>query len=767
LWARVNDQLLHKESRFMTWKHLFRATRPNSTRHIDHRRVPSLEILEDRLQPSGGPPGAQGLAQIDHFVVIYQENWSFDGLYGSFPGANGLANAVDAHGNLLPLYQQVDRAGDQLSTVDPSYAGQNSDPNIPDRLPAKPFDLNQYVPPSGRTADIVHRFYTEQLQIGNGALQPGTGRSNQMVAWSDNPKAVLSHYDATNLPEGLLAQQYALDDNFFQSAYGGSYLNHQFLIAAAAPQWNQLMPAGFQSSWDPASQTLADNNLTIDGQYVVNTTFSANLVPSFVTPGAATLEQSINDSNPDNPNRPFELNIGDRLENAGVSWKWYSGGWNAAVNLQRAYQSGDAAQIAAAKAPFNDPNNPFNLFQWHHQPFAYFDNYAPLSAGGQAHLQDEINFFADLAAGSLPAVSFIKPLGPDNEHPGYTSLLKGQQHVADIVHAVQNSSEWAHTAIIITYDENGGRWDHVAPPQRDEWGDGNRVPAIVISPYAKHGYVDHTQHDTLSILKTIEDRFGLQPLNARDASASSLASNFQLQANPSLGQAYLQPDADNSGQFALIVGGTEDSDQITISQNSGELRVQIDSSQTHFDRYFQGTISRLEVYPQGGNDNVEVAADVTIPAFLFGGAGNHHFQGGGGISVLVGGQGDNELIGGAAASILIGGTGHNLLVGGSGNDILIGGSTTFDANLAALKGLLTEWTRTDATYSQRVAHITGGAAGGKNGDYVLDTTTVWHNDNSNTLISASGGLNLYFARLFGSERDTIEGLHRGEIVIEI
>ena len=161
-----------------------------------------------------------------------------------------------------------------------------------------------------------------------------------------------------------------------------------------------------------------------------------------------------------------------------------------------------------------DPN-----FQWHHQPLAYYDNFAPwikdpntgqmvqnpLSA---AHLQDETNFFTDLSGGNLPAVSFIKPVGENNEHPGYADLLTGQQHVADIVHAVQNSPDWAHTAIIITYDENGGRWDHVAPPNSNGgWGDGTRVPAIVISPLAKKGYVDHTEHDTLSILKTIEERF--------------------------------------------------------------------------------------------------------------------------------------------------------------------------------------------------------------------------------------------------------------------
>src|SRR5262249_6824526 len=154
----------------------------------------------------------------------------------------------------------------------------------------------------------------------------------------------------------------------------------------------------------------------------------------------------------------------------------------------------------------------------------------------------------DLANGDLPQVSFIKPLGPDNEHPGYTNLVRGQQHVADIVHAIQNSPDWAHTAIIITYDENGGRYDHVKPPNNNgPWGDGTRVPGIVISPFAKQGFVDHTEHDTLSILKTIEQRFGLPALNSLDANASTLESSFQSTPKVSLGFAYLQPDADNPG----------------------------------------------------------------------------------------------------------------------------------------------------------------------------------------------------------------------------
>lgn len=125
-------------------------------------------------------------------------------------------------------------------------------------------------------------------------------------------------------------------------------------------------------------------------------------------------------------------------------------------------------------------------------------------------------------------MTFIKPLGPDNEHPGYSSLNNGQAHVADLVATIQNSQYWRDTAIIITYDEHGGRWDHVPPPVIDEWGPGLRVPAIVISPFARKGFVDHTQYDTSSILKFIEVRWNLEPVANRDATTGDLLTAFDF-----------------------------------------------------------------------------------------------------------------------------------------------------------------------------------------------------------------------------------------------
>jgi phospholipase C len=125
-------------------------------------------------------------------------------------------------------------------------------------------------------------------------------------------------------------------------------------------------------------------------------------------------------------------------------------------------------------------------------------------------------------------VSFVKPLGEVNEHPGYTNVLSGEQHVAELLKALRASKQWKNTAVIVTYDENGGFWDHVAPPTIDRWGPGTRVPTLVISPLAKHGYVDHNRYDTTSILALIEHRWGLAPLSARDAAANDMRNAFDF-----------------------------------------------------------------------------------------------------------------------------------------------------------------------------------------------------------------------------------------------
>ncbi len=425
--------------------------------------------------------GATLQSRINHVIVVYQENWSFDGLYGKFPGANGIANAGSV--------QQVDKAGAPLASApQPLNANNNPDPRFPSSTPVTPYNLLDYIGTAdATTGDIIHRYYHEQLQI-------DAGKMDKFVTWSDNGGLVMSYIDATALPEGQLAAQYTLADNFFHSAFGGSFLNHFWLVCACTPTWPNA-PAAYVSNPDPTA--LKDAQVTPDG-FAINTAFTVN------SPHPAT----ITDSTGLVPEQT-QAHIGDRLDAANISWAWYSGGWNDA--------------IAGHAAP---------LFQFHHQPFAYFENLRDGTPARAAHLKDEQDFFGALQTGTLPSVSFVKPLGPDNEHPGYAALERGQQHVADIVNAVKNSPFWNDTAIIVTYDENGGRWDHVAPPAGDRWGPGSRVPALVISPYAKRHYVDHTQYETVSVLKLIETRWKLAPLGTRDAKANDLVNAFDFTQTP-------------------------------------------------------------------------------------------------------------------------------------------------------------------------------------------------------------------------------------------
>jgi len=167
-------------------------------------------------------------------------------------------------------------------------------------------------------------------------------------------------------------------------------------------------------------------------------------------------------------------------------------------------------------------------FVTHHHPFNYFARFAPGTPDRAQHLLDYTALAAAIDKGNIPQVVFYKPTGILNQHPGYADILSGDAHVAELVAKIKSGPLWSSTAIIVTYDENGGFWDHVAPPKGDRWGPGSRIPAIIISPYAKRGYVDHTQYDTTSILKLITKRFDLEPLPGVRAGAGDLTAAFDF-----------------------------------------------------------------------------------------------------------------------------------------------------------------------------------------------------------------------------------------------
>jgi acid phosphatase len=447
-------------------------------------------------------PGAQAKSppfkDIDHFVVLYLENHSFDNLYGGFPGANGLSAADPGH------TVQVDFAGQVMKCLDQNDSHLTSPPLPADvcsvangdpfdsHFANEPFGIDQYVPLDQKTRDLVHRYYQNQVQIDG-------GKNDKFVAASDAKGLAMGYYDTDNLPLAAYAKRWTLADNFFQGAFGGSFLNHQWLIAARTPLFAGAAKDGgacdIHSVLDANGMPTAGKDLPLttlaNGDWAVNTIQPLNPPFAAGTPDCRRLP-------------PLNYaTIGDRLSHAGIDWAWYAGGWD------------------DANAGTPDP-----LFQFHHQPFAYFTKYGPAGTG-RSHLRDESEFIAAARAGDLPAVSFVKPIGAENEHPGYADVSTGEHHAVDLIEAVRRSKDWSRTAIIVTYDENGGFWDHVPPPVEDRWGPGTRVPTLVISPYARRDFVDHVSYDTTSILATIERRYGLAPLTTRDAVANDLRHAFK------------------------------------------------------------------------------------------------------------------------------------------------------------------------------------------------------------------------------------------------
>jgi phospholipase C len=214
------------------------------------------------------------------------------------------------------------------------------------------------------------------------------------------------------------------------------------------------------------------------------------------------------------------------MSDAGVSWAWYSGGWdNAAGNVggpgwTNGSTNGVCTDPHVSTADGSYPYCPDSSFQFHHQPFNYYARDAPGTPDRAAHLKDEVEFLAAAKNGTLPQVSFVKPLGNENEHPGYSSEPNGSDHLVELIKAIESGPQAGNTLIVVTYDEFGGAWDHVSPPglgtdgAHDQYGPGTRIPALFIARSFNRSGVDHTVYDTTSIMATIEHQFGLQPVAA-------------------------------------------------------------------------------------------------------------------------------------------------------------------------------------------------------------------------------------------------------------
>jgi phospholipase C len=268
---------------------------------------------------------------------------------------------------------------------------------------------------------------------------------------------VMGHYDKRELPfYWRLADEYVLFDRFFGSAAGGSLTNHMFWATGGPGDQDgrESVPAG-----------------------------------GFTTP-----------------------TIFDRLEEKGVSWKFYVQDYDPAITFRSRRRRDRAGQVRSVPL--------LNYARFVDDPKLF------------SHIVPMEQFQEDLQRGTLPAVSYVVPLGARERPPG--SLKLGQLAVGTLLNGLMRSRYWPSSAFLLTYDSSGGWYDHVRPPRVDRWGYGFRVPALLVSPYAKRGDVDHTTLDFTSILQFIERNWGLQPLTGRDrrARGSGLMGAFAFDRGP-------------------------------------------------------------------------------------------------------------------------------------------------------------------------------------------------------------------------------------------
>ncbi|MGE0415159.1 MAG: acid phosphatase, partial [Acetobacteraceae bacterium] len=351
------------------------------------------------------------LSRIQTIVVIFAENRSFDNLYGHFPGANGLRQATNA-----PL--QRDRDGSILSELPAIWDGltpQNAPQWIGQErtvhLRNAPFAIDDPkgfgLGPDLATRDLVHRFYQNQMQI-NG------GRNDGFAAWGDSGALAMGHYDGSRLPMWPIARRFTLADNFFMAAFGGSFLNHFWLVCACTPSYPDagtspargriaqvdasgtalvLAPNSPASALDGPPVFLRDGSLTPGPVFYAVNTMQPPYQPSRVPPPRSDAGKALADPTKAEYLPPQTADtIGDQLERKGIEWAWFAGAWQHALD---------------------NPNpGATPTFQFHHHPLNYFRSFAPGTEMRRKRLRDgglQGETFLDLARrGALPQVVFYK-----------------------------------------------------------------------------------------------------------------------------------------------------------------------------------------------------------------------------------------------------------------------------------------------------------------------------------------------------------------------
>ena len=433
-------------------------------------------------------PLPDGFKTIETIVVVYPENRSFVHLLPDFPGAFGDRRRAGIGGRAAGprrLGAAVPAAG--LATIrrpDPGRSNREPDPAYPASMPnAAVHDRRAAVRQAGRRADRRTRsiaFYQNQMQI-NG------GRNDMFVAWTNVGSLTMGTYrgEGTHLyAAGAATTRSPITSSWARSAAPTSTISTSPAPARRASR-TRRKACGRCSTTDgnlklapdsPKSALDGPPKWVQDGSVVAGRLCSQHRAARPTSRARSRRPMAATRASPTRAGtrcrrRPVPT-LGDRLSDKGVDWAWYAQGWDVAL----AYRGAIYNNLGAVN------------FQPHHQPYNYFANYAPGTEARKQHLKDMEDFWDAAAAGTLPAVAFVKPDGNDNQHPGEsTSRRRRPYHGHASSTRCGESPQWDHMAIIITHDENGGFWDPVPPPKGDRWGPGSRVPTVIVSPFAKKG----------------------------------------------------------------------------------------------------------------------------------------------------------------------------------------------------------------------------------------------------------------------------------------
>jgi phospholipase C len=475
--------------------------------------------------------GADTTTPIQHLVVIFQENVSFDHYFGTYPVALNPPGQPAFHAKAgTPT---VNGLNEFLLLHNPNAAN-------PTRLDRVLFQLV--------TCDQDHDYDDEQKAFNHGLMN----KFVETVAGSNcaDKSLVMDYYDG-NVVTALwnYAQRYAMSDNSFSTTFGPSTPGALNLISG---QTNGAMPTDISGN-------------VSNGSVIGDPRPLASLDDCTIASA-----QKISMAG---------INVGNLLNNRGITWGWFQGGFRpSSTSGGRAVCATAHGNIAGAMVTDYIP---------HHEPFQYYGltanpHHLPPSAVAKIGYTDQANhqydlsdLYAALAAGNLPAVSYVKAAAYQDGHAGYSNPLDEQTFLVNTINTIMRSKFWKSTAIVILYDDSDGWYDHVmgpivnqssdpaydfltgvgtcgdggASPLPNRCGYGPRQPFLVISPFAKQNFVDHTITDQSSVLRFIEDNWKLGRIgnHSTDEFAGSMLQMFDFLNNDREGGSRLILDA-STGQ---------------------------------------------------------------------------------------------------------------------------------------------------------------------------------------------------------------------------